>query len=246
MKGVRAEYYFGTITDVPDSSESFVVKASIPGVMENLTCHPLRCGSDEPKIGDLVIIRDLDPEYHSYFVYEKLNENNFTGMRCKGKMIDFTDESLRIGIFDEGDFSDSDRPSNTSWIELDEDGNLDTVTEDNIYTECGGSMTTIVKEDQRISVEQNACIDIAGKATINIKNGEDVYINGKVNLIINGDYSLKVTGTLDIDATNIKIGGKTLKINTPPGSPGPFNNLCKCMKTPLLDHGTDSILLNRD
>lgn len=246
MKGVQAEYYFGTITEVPDSSESFSVKVSIPGVMENLTCYPLRCGSDEPKIGDLVIIRDLDPSYHSYFVYEKLNENNFTGMRCKGKMIDFTDESLKLGIFDEGDFSDSDRPSNTSWIELDEDGNLDIVTEDNIYTECGADMTTYVKGDERIVVDQNACIDIAGKATINIKNGQDVYINGKVNLIINGDYSLKVSGTLDIDATNIKIGGKTLQVKTPTGSPGPFNNLCKCMKTPLLTHGTDKILLSRD
>ena len=47
MKGVQADYYFGTIVNVPDTSNSFEVQVNIPGVMENLTCFPLRCGSDE-------------------------------------------------------------------------------------------------------------------------------------------------------------------------------------------------------
>lgn len=245
MKGVQAEYYFGTIVNVPDTSESFEVQVNIPGVIDNLTCFPLRCGSDEPKIGDLVVIRDLDPEYHSYFVYEKLNENNFTGMRCKGKMIDFTDESLKLGIFDEGDFSDGDKPSNTSWIELDEDGNLDIVTEDNIHIECGGSFENQVDENLKMTVEQDATIEIGGHTSINIKNGEDITINGNVSLTINGDYSLKVGGTLDIEATKINIGGMLLNVKTPEGTPGPFNKLCNCIKTPVFSHGTNTILLKR-
>ena len=245
MKGVTQDCYFGTITDVPNSSESFTIKASIPNVIDNLTCYPLRGGTDEPKIGDLIIIRDLDPEYHSYFVYEKLNENNFTGMRCKGKMIDFTDESLKIGIFDEGDFSDKDKPGNTSWIELDEDGKLDIVTEDDIYVGCGGSLLNQVEEDFKMTVEQNASIEIGGHTSINVKNGEDITINGNVNLNINGNYSLKVSGTLDIDASCINISGMMLKVNTPEGSPGPFNSLCSCIKAPLLKHGSDTVFLKR-
>lgn len=244
MKGVQADYYFGTIVGVPDTSESFTVQVNIPGVMENLTCFPLRCGADEPKIGDLVIIRDLDPEYHSYFVYEKLNENNFTGMRCKGKMIDFTDESIKIGIFDEGDFSDSDRPGNTSWIELKEDGDLDIVLEDDLYVQTDGSIKTVVEEDFLLTVEQDTSIEIGGHTKINIKNGEEVVINGNVNVTINGDYSLKVSGNLDIDASKITIGGQSLNIKTPTGTPGPFNNLCNCLQAGLI-HGSNTILLKR-
>lgn len=244
MKGVQADYYFGTIVNVPDTSNSFEVQVNIPGVMENLTCFPLRCGSDEPKIGDLVIIRDLDPEYHSYFVYEKLNENSFTGMRCKGKMIDFTDESLKLGIFDEGDFSDGDKPGNTSWIELNEDGKLDVVTEDDIYVQSGGSIKTQVEEDFLTTIEQNASIEIGGHTKINIKNGEEVFINGDVKVNINGNYSLKVSGALDIDATTITIGGLFLKLKTPSGAPGPFNCLRNCVQGGL-SHGSDIILLKR-
>lgn len=245
MKGVQAEFFFGTIVDVPNTSESFEIKANIPGVMENITCYPLRCGSDEPKIGDLIIIRDLDPDYHSYFVYEKLNENSFTGIRCKGKMIDFTDESVKLGIFDEGDFSDGETPGCTSWIELDEDGKLDVVTEDDIYVECGGSSLNLIKEDLKTTVDQNATIEIGGHTSINIKNGEDVVITGKVNLTIDGDYDLKVKGNLNVDASSITIGGQKLTIKTPIGTPGPFNSLCNCIKSPLLKHGSNSILLKR-
>jgi hypothetical protein len=166
-------------------------------------------------------------------------------MRCKGKMIDFTDESLKLGIFDEGDFSDGDKPGNTSWIELDEDGNLDIVTEDNIHIECGGSFEQQVDENLKMTVEQNATIEIGGHTTINVKNGEDITINGNVSLTINGDYSLKVGGTLDIEATKINIGGMLLNVKTPEGSPGPFNKLCNCIKTPVLGHGTNTILLKR-
>ena len=244
MKGVQADYYFGTIVSVPNTSESFTVQVNIPGVMENLTCFPLRCGSDEPKIGDLVIIRDLDPEYHSYFVYEKLNENNFTGMRCKGKMIDFTDESVKIGIFDEGDFSDGDKPGNTSWIELKEDGDLDIVLEDDLYIQTDGSIKTVVEEDFLMTVEQDASIEIGGHTKINIKNGEEIIINGDVSVTVNGNYSLKVSGSLDIDATKITIGGQSMNIKTPAGTPGPFNSLCNCLQAGL-PHGSNTILLKR-
>lgn len=245
MKGVQADYYFGTIVDVPDTSNSFNVQVNIPGVVENLTCYPLRCGSDEPKLGDLVVIRDLDPEYHSYFVYEKLNENDFTGMRCKGKMIDFTDKSLKIGIFDEGDFSDGEKPGNTSWIELDEDGKLDIVTEDDIYIQSGGSLKQTVEENLETAVEQNASITVGGHTTIDIQNGEDVFINGDVKVHINGNYSLFVSGELNIDATKITIGGQVLELKTSGAAPGPFNNFCTCVQAPGLKHGTNTILLKR-
>jgi hypothetical protein len=246
MKGINSEYFFGTIVAIPDSSDSFVVKVNIPKVFENLTCYPFRNSSDEPKIGDLVVIRDLDPEYHSYFVYEKLNENDFTGIRCKGKMIDLTDDSIKLGIFDEGDFSDGDRPGNTSWIELNEDGKLDIKLEDNLYLETGGSLFSFVDENLISTVEQNASIEIGGHTTVNIKCGEDVIINGKVNLTINGDYSLKVTGTLDIDANDIKISGHTLKLNTAEDTvPGPFNSCMTCFQAPGLVHGTNKIFLKR-
>lgn len=244
MRGVQAEYYFGTIVNVPDTSESFTVQVNIPGVIENLTCYPLRCSTDEPKIGDLVIIRDLDPEYHSYFVYEKLNENNFTGIRCKGKMIDITDESIKIGIFDEGDFSDSDRPGNTSWIELDEDGKLEIMTEDNIHVQTEGSLSSYVGEDFKMTVEQNSSIEIGGHTKINIKGGEEVVINGDVSVTVNGNYSLKVSGELDIDASKITVGGQSMTIKTPTGTPGPFNNLCNCFQVGL-PHGSNTILLKR-
>lgn len=245
MKGISAEYYLGTIVGVPDSSINFNVIANIPGVIENIVCYPLRCSNDEPKIGDLILIRDLDPEYHSYFVYEKLNENNFTGMRCKGKIIDFTDESLKLGIFDEGDFKDHEHPDSTSWIELDEEGHLDIVTEDDIYIETGGSLIGQVTEDLKFKVEQDAKIDIGGHTTIDLRNGEEVTVTGDVNFHINGNYSLTVGGELNIDAASINISGGKLKLNTPDAMRiKPFNSLCACMYTGV-PHGTDEIILSR-
>ena len=244
MKGVHAEYFLGTVSAVPDTSSSFVIKANIPEVIDNVTCYPLRSNIDEPKIGDLVLIRDLDPEYHSYFVYEKVNENDFTGIRCKGKMIDITDESLKIGIFDEGDFKDNERPANTSWIELKEDGDLDIILEDDLFIQTAGSIKAVTEEDFLVTTEQNASIEIGGHTKINIKNGEEVAINGKVNVTINGDYSLKVTGNLDIDASKITIGGNTLTLKTPSASAGPFNWVCNCPYTGI-KHGMNTILLKR-
>lgn len=245
MKGIQVDHYFGTIMEIPDSSGSFIIKANVPGVMENITCYPLRSNIDQPKIGDLILIRDLDPEYHSYFVYEKLNENSYTGIRCKGKQLNFTDDSLKLGIFDEGDYKDSEVPGCTSWIELKEDGDLDIVLEDDLLIQTEGSIKAVSEEDFLLTIEQNASIEIGGHTKINIKNGEEVTINGNVNVTINGDYRLKVTGTLDIDASTIKVGGQTLEIKTPDGLPGPFNNLCTCMNAPGIQHGRNVILLKR-
>ena len=77
----------------------------------------------------MVVLLELDPTYKSYYLYEKLKENNFIGIRSRGKMIKMTKSELTIGIFDPtSEYNDKQEkdttPEPTSWIKIDKSGNI--------------------------------------------------------------------------------------------------------------------------
>jgi hypothetical protein len=129
------EYFIGVVSYVENdpygllnekSKEYQEVVCDIPGIIEGIKAYPKRTGNDDPQVGDRVLLSSLDPEFHSYWIYEKLMENGFVGIRSRGKMIDITEEEISIGIFNPNDkYPDAYRPVPDSYIKIKNDGNIE-------------------------------------------------------------------------------------------------------------------------
>lgn len=156
--------YIGVVSEVLDSV-LYEIKVDIPGFSKSIDAFPKRSEIDEPRVGDVVLVTNMDPSYNSYFTYEKLKENDFIGFRSNGKLIDVTKDYITLGIYSENeDYSDATnskkhRPEPTDWIKLDKDGNLE--------------------------------INIRSKAKIVIKGDANIEVSGKTELKC---PDIKVTG----------------------------------------------------
>lgn len=189
--------YAGTIVEILDPV-LYEIKVDIPGIIQNVKAYPVRGEIDEPKVGDFVLLKCLDPVYQSYYLYQKLKENDFIGIRSNGKMVDITPEYIQIGIFDidteYNDNKDEYRPKLKDWIKLDKDGNLD--------------------------------INLRKNSTINIMGDQENNFNGNLSIKIQGDANLTILGTTTVQSTKINIKGPgTLQCKgtvVPSETGGPF------------------------
>lgn len=123
------EIIIGTITELVDdenyAKDLYVVKVDIPGTNKGLYAFPKRSEIDEPRVGESVILTEIDPVWHSYYIYEKIKENDFIGIRSRGKVIKFHEEEITIGIdsamddswLDDNSGADN-TPESTSWIKI--------------------------------------------------------------------------------------------------------------------------------
>ena len=95
----KDQYYTGTITEIVDPV-LYQIKVDIPGIAVSVMAFPMRGELDEPVVGDFVLLRSLDPIFNSYFLYQKIKENDFIGFRSNGKYVDITPDYILLGIFD--------------------------------------------------------------------------------------------------------------------------------------------------
>lgn len=179
-------YYTGTIVEVLDKV-LYEIKVDIPGIKSGVKAFPFRGEVDEPRVGDFVFLKCLDPVFQSYYLYQKIKENDYIGFRSNGKMVDITPDYIRVAIFDPGteynDPNNNPRPEPTDWVTIDKDGNMD--------------------------------INMRSNVTINIGKNCDVTINGKTNVELVGsavvkgsDITLKGPGTLTVKG-KVVAGGHT-------------------------------------
>lgn len=175
------EYSIGTITKILDP-DLYTVEVDIPGRNQELRAFPKRGEVDEPRVGDVVVLLELDPTYKSYYLYEKLKENNFIGIRSRGKMIKMTESELTIGIFDPAsEYNDKQEkdttPEPTSWIKIDKSGNI------NIKTDGKLGLT----------VEGSAVVECKGSAEIKAPNvkitGGKLETKGMAGTDMNGPFN---------------------------------------------------------
>lgn len=180
------QYYTGTIVEVIDKV-LYEIKVDIPGIKSGVKAFPMRGEVDEPRVGDFVLLKCLDPVFQSYYLYQKIKENDFIGFRSNGKMVDITPDYVRVAIFDpETEYNDPDnnpRPEPTDWVKIDKDGNMD--------------------------------INMRSNVTINIGKNCDVKINGKTNVELVGaavvkgsNITLKGPGKLTVKG-KVVAGGHT-------------------------------------
>ena len=212
------ETYFGVIAKVLDP-DLYTVEVDIPGEQERLKAFPFRGEVDEPRVGDVVFLREFDPIYHSYYLYEKLKENDFIGIRARGKKIWMKEDFIQIGIIPPDannstgaksfpdtvagewydDQSGADKtPSCTSWVKIDKEGNIDIEMEGSGHmhitgdhkVEIDGGLTVKIGADAKIEVSGSADVTVSGSAKL---TSPDVTITGG-QLTTNGSVAPQGTG----------------------------------------------------
>ena len=178
----------GTITEVTDK-DLYTIKVDIPGVNKDLVAFPKRSEIDEPRVGDSVILTEVDPVWHSYYIYEKIKENDFIGIRARGKVVQFKDDEVTVGIFDPSDdkwYDDNSgkdpTPAPTSWIKIDKDGNIDINAEGKVNINIGGDCNITISGNAKIESSGNCDIKASGNCTVNSPNtkltGGNVTVSG--------------------------------------------------------------------
>jgi hypothetical protein len=166
MKSYCGNYYIGTIVEVTDP-DLYQVKIDIPGVTKDAPALPFRGEVDEPKPGNVVLVRCLDPVFGSVYLYSKLKENDFIGFRSRGKMVDITEDYIRAGIFADKDYKDQERPELTSWAKLDKGGNIEVHAEGDVTVTIDGKADITVTGDCTITAPN-----------VNITGGNLQTVNG--------------------------------------------------------------------
>ena len=150
--------YIGKISEILE--DGFSVRVVIPGICEDLgmPALPERGELDEPKVGDIVIVEELDPVFGSILLYRKIKQNKFHGLRFHGKAISFDDDQITIQTFDPSEeYQDDVLPEGKSIIKITKDNNIEIIT-----TEKGNLQIT-VDGDATISANN---ITIDGTTTI--------------------------------------------------------------------------------
>lgn len=180
----KDQYFTGTVIEVIDTV-LYHIKVEIPGQAVTVNAFPMRGELDEPKVGDFVLLRSLDPIYNSYFLYQKIKENDFIGFRSNGKIVDITPDYIMVGIFDPAeeynDLADNYRPAEgdvvTDWIKLDKEGNL--------------------------------TINLRANSNIKIETDSEIAIEGNSNITITGDSTIKVDGSTSLECPDVTIKSST-------------------------------------
>ncbi len=190
-------YYLGVVKNIIEDEDNGITKeygiieADIPGVIQGIRAFPKRDELNEPKPGDAILLLCLDPILNSYWIYERIKENDFIGIRAAGKMIDITPDYISIGIFDkDSEYKEDERPKMKTYLKLDSEGNLEIKTEGNTSIEIKGNTEIKTKGDTNIETEGNTNIETSGTTDIKSKvactiNSPDVKVTGG-KLTVNG------------------------------------------------------------
>lgn len=188
------QYFTGTIVEVIDPV-LYQIKVDIPGIAIGVPAFPMRGEIDEPRVGDFVLLRSLDPVFKSYYLYQKIKENNFIGFRSNGKMVDITPDYVTVAIYDpETEYNDSVkdetfRPEPTDWIKLDKEGNLEVNLRANSNITITGNSEISVSGNSNINVSgltKLTCPDVTitgGKLTMKGNSKADPIEGGPFNAI---------------------------------------------------------------
>lgn len=188
------ETFIGVITKILDP-ELYQVEVDIPERNMGLNAFPLRGEVDEPRVGDIVFLRELDSVYHSYYLYEKLKENKFIGIRALGKKIKITKEEIEIGVYDMSDESWYDAsdgqistPECTSWIRIDSKGNI------------------------KIEMEGSGDIHLTGDSSIKVDGSSGITVAKDAKVDISGNSTITVSGDASVESPNITVKGEKVQI----------------------------------
>lgn len=223
------EIIIGTIVELVDddmyAKDLYVVKVDIPGQNKNLYAFPKRSEVDEPRVGECVLLTEVDPIWHSYYIYEKIKENDFIGIRSRGKLVKFHEDEITIGIdsaMDESWLDDNsgadNTPESTSWIKIKKDGTIDINSEVDLKINITGNSEVTIGGDSKVDISGNSDLTVSGDCNITV--------SGNTKIESSGNCDVKASGSCNIDSPDVKITGASCTIAGMPGPPGVKGGFC--------------------
>lgn len=197
---VEERYYLGKITSVEDRL-LYRIRVSIDNVVDDAMAFPLRGEVDEPRVGDLVLLYNIDPIFQSCYLYSKIKEDNFLGFRSNGKLISITPESITMTVYENDDES-----SIKARMTMNDDGSI------------------IIESESDIKIEAKSTVNINAQSDINITSDSSLNINATASTTIKSpDVTIKGPGTMTVKGTVMPSasGGPFIAVATapPPGTP---------------------------
>lgn len=224
----------GVITEIVDddkfAKDLYVVKVDIPGQNKGLYAFPKRSEVDEPRVGENVILTEVDPVWHSYYIYEKIKENDFIGIRSRGKLVKFHEDEITIGIdssCDESWYDDNSgadpTPESTSWIKIKKDGTIDINSEVDLKINIDGKSEVTIGGDSKVDISGNSDVSVSGDCNITV--------SGNTKIESSGNCDVKASGSCTINSPQVQITGGQLTVNgSVAPSSGPFTCVPACIK----------------
>lgn len=212
--------FIGTVSKIVDP-DLYTIEVDVPGYNKSLPAFPVRGELDEPRVGDIVLLEELDSVYKSYYLWRKLKENKFIGVRSRGKLIKISPEEISIGIYDPSDTSWYDKndasdstPKPTAWLKIDKGGNIDI---------CATGKETI-------SITGDSTVKVGGNTKITVSGNADVSVSGNTKISSSGNIDVSASGNATIKSPNVKITGGQLSVNgtAAPSGSGPFCGIPVC------------------
>lgn len=208
MEAPKIEIYLGSVREVIDRT-TYEITADIPGVAQEIRAYPYSRGEmDEPVSGNLIYLMSLDPVYHSLYLYTKVKENDFIGIRSNGKMLDITPDYVSLGVYDSEKTSpDEERPDlETSYVKMDSSGNIE----------------IMATGDKTVKVDGDAKVEIGGSSEVKISGSSEVKISGDAKINVSGNTTLTSTKTTLTGGQVVMKGMSNTDLN------GPFNAIKVC------------------
>lgn len=206
----KAAYYMGTVVEIDEENkELWKITVDIPGVIKGVPALPVRNQLDEPKVGDIVLLRCLDDHFGSLYLWEKLKEDTFIGFRSAGKEVNITPDFITVGIYDiETEYTDDVIPEPTTYVKIDKEGNI----EIKAGNELGdGKISIVAAGDISIKTDGNVTQEITGDVTQKIDGAttitcKDVVITSEANIEIKGGGTVTLDGTVTPGSTGAFCG----------------------------------------
>lgn len=231
---VMKEIIIGTIVELIDddvyTKDLYVVKVDIPGQNKNLYAFPKRSEIDEPRVGEAVLLTEIDPIWHSYYIYEKIKENDFIGIRSRGKVIKFHEDEITIGIdsamddswYDDNTGADP-TPESTSWIKIQKDGTIDINSEVDLKINIDGNSEVTIGGDSKVDISGNSDITVSGDCNIKV--------SGNTKIESSGNCDIKASGNCTVNSPNTKLTGGNVTVGgtAAPSGKGSWCSLPACI-----------------
>lgn len=230
------ESFFGVVSRILDQ-DLYHIEVDVPGEDIKLRAFPKRGEVDEPRVGDVVIVTEFDPLYHSFSLYEKLKENEFIGIRARGKKIWMNEEFIQVGIYpldsnNDGNLGAHDKTSMVtcgewydtkggSWGGDNAFPGSDTKCTSWVTIDKYGNLDVFMEKTGHIHITEDHTVELDANCKVTIKGNCDIKVDGNTTLTCPKDVTLKGGGTLHVTGQANK------------DMSGPFNPIPICPVTKL-------------
>lgn len=83
------------VVSAVEDDKKFVIRFTVEGLIDNMIAYPIDV-TDEPQIGDPILVLRLETIFGYCFMYNKMRLNDVTRLKLKNAEIDITEDAVII------------------------------------------------------------------------------------------------------------------------------------------------------